>query len=90
MHAVADDPPYSVMDEPERDDAGRFDTTCDGIELPTDLLTRLRDSESCCLRHARREGNPFVEPLDQFKGIRSPPKVVPCCWPLTYRSRLIL
>ena len=28
-HAVAGAPPYSVLDEPERDNAGQSDTTCD-------------------------------------------------------------
>ncbi len=34
LHAVEDDPLDSSLDEPERDDAGRSDTGCDGIELP--------------------------------------------------------
>jgi len=44
LHAVADDPRYGVLDEPERDDAGRFDTTCDTTELPTDQ--KVGDSSS--------------------------------------------
>ena len=34
LHAVADVPPDGRPDRPERDDAGRSDTGCDGIELP--------------------------------------------------------
>ena len=34
----------AVLDEPERDDAGRFDTTCDTTELPTDQ--KVGDSSS--------------------------------------------
>jgi hypothetical protein len=33
-HAVADDPLDGSLDEPERDGAGRSDTSCDSIELP--------------------------------------------------------
>ena len=36
LHAVADVPSDGRPDRPERDDAGQSDTTCDGIELPTD------------------------------------------------------
>ena len=34
LHAVADDPLDSSLDEPERDDTGRSDTSCDSVELP--------------------------------------------------------
>ena len=33
LHAVADDPLDSSLDKPERDGAGRSDTSCDSSEL---------------------------------------------------------
>ena len=36
LHAVADVPSDGRPDRPKRDDAGRSDTSCDSIELPTD------------------------------------------------------
>ena len=43
-HVVPDDLLESSLDEPKCDGAGRYDTTCDSIELPTDQ--KVGDSSS--------------------------------------------
>ena len=37
LHVVADDSLDNSLDEPECDDAGRSDTSCDSVELPVKL-----------------------------------------------------
>jgi hypothetical protein len=58
-HAVADAPLEGSPDEPECDDAERSDTTCDGIELPTDQ--KVGDSSSS-ERASKSPGSGLPEP----------------------------